>query len=545
MLTIESLSYHLKGRTLLDKASFTLHGGEKVGLVGRNGIGKTTLFRLITGKIEPDHGYIRLQNGTKIGSLPQMPPQSTKSVIDTVVDSDVAYFNLMQELAVESDLNRLGEIQFELESMDAFTAESRAAKILAGLGFDEEGQNQPVNTFSGGWRMRIVLACVLFNKPDLMLLDEPSNHLDLETTFWLMDTLKKSPCALILISHDKYVLNHIAERIVHLHQQKLTSYTGNYDRFIEAKFQVQMQQQSAFQKQQAHKEHVQSFVSRFRAKASKAKQVQSRIKMLEKMQDVQIMQDDPTLSIQFPESIELAPPLITLESASAGYGDKVILKNLNQRIDPDDCIALVGRNGNGKSTFAKLIAGKLDPIKGKRCVEQNFSVAFFNQEQLENLTLDKTAYEHLEALMPHSAPTGIRSLLGQFGLTQTKSDVPVGQLSGGEKTRLNFAMLSIEKPGLLILDEPTNHLDIESREALILSINQFNGAVILITHDWDLLKMTASTMWVVEKGTVQTYDGTLDEYREQALGVKADKKLQATERAQQIKAKKMKKKKKS
>ncbi|MAP24046.1 MAG: glycosyl transferase family 1 [Rickettsiales bacterium] len=544
MLTIESLTYHLKGRTLFDNASFTLNSGEKVGLVGRNGIGKTTLFRLIKGEIEPDNGLIRLQNGTKIGSLPQMPPQSEQPAIDLVVESDEAYRALMTELATTTDMDRLGEIQFELESIDAFTAEARAAKVLAGLGFSEEKQKMPVNTFSGGWRMRIALASVLFNKPDLMLLDEPSNHLDLETTFWLMEYLKKSPCALILISHDKYVLNHIADRIVHLHQKNLTSYTGNYDHFIEAKFLTQIQQQAAFQKQQAKKEHVEKFVNRFRAKASKAKQVQSRIKMLEKMQDIQMMQDDPTLGIHFPEPIELAPPLVTLESVSVGYGDTIVLKNLNQRIDPDDCIALVGRNGNGKSTFAKLIADKLKPIKGKRRVEQKFSVAFFNQEQLENLTLTKTAYQHMEELMPHAAPTNIRALLGQFGLTQTKSDTLVGQLSGGEKTRLNFAMLSVEKPGLLILDEPTNHLDIESREALVLSINQFNGAVILITHDWDLLKMTASTLWVAENGTVQNYDGTLESYRDQALGSKADKNLQAKERAHQIKTKKMNKKKK-
>ena len=544
MLTIESLTYHLKGRTLFDDASFTLNSGEKVGLVGRNGIGKTTLFRLIKGEIEPDNGVIRLQNDTKIGALPQMPPQSEQSAIDLVVESDEAYRALMSELSTTTDMDRLGEIQFELESIDAFTADARAAKILAGLGFTEEKQKMPVNTFSGGWRMRIALACVLFNKPDLMLLDEPSNHLDLETTFWLMEYLKKSPCALILISHDKYVLNHIANRIVHLHQKCLTSYTGNYDHFIEAKFLTQMQQQAAFQKHQAKKEHVEKFVNRFRAKASKAKQVQSRIKMLEKMQDIQMMQDDPTLGIQFPEPVELAPPLITLESVSVGYGDNVVLKNLNQRIDPDDCIALVGRNGNGKSTFAKLVAGKLKPIKGKRSVEQKFSVAFFNQEQLENLTLNKTAFQHMEELMPQAAPTNVRALLGQFGLTQTKSDTLVGQLSGGEKTRLNFAMLSVEKPGLLILDEPTNHLDIESREALVLSINQFNGAVILITHDWDLLKMTASTLWVAENGTVQNYDGTIDSYRDQALGSKADKNLQAKERAHQIKTKKMNKKRK-
>jgi ATP-binding cassette subfamily F protein 3 len=450
----------------------------------------------------------------------------------------------MEALETETDLERLGAIQFELEAIDSFTAEARAGKILAGLGFSEYAQQQPLNHFSGGWRMRVALASVLYNKPDLMLLDEPSNHLDLETTFWLIDYLKKDPCALILISHDKYILNEVVQKIVHLHSKTLTSYTGNYDTFSETRFLRMAQLEAAHAKQQEQRAHIQKFVDRFRAKATKAAQVQSRLKMLSKMEEVQLLRDDSTLSIQFPQPADLSPPLISLEKASVGYEEKVILKNLNQRIDPQECIALVGRNGNGKSTFAKLLSGHLPPMHGERKVYQNFSVAFFQQDQLENLIPTQTAYEHLEVLMPNTSPTHIRNLLGQFGLTQSKADLPVKNLSGGEKTRLNFALLSRDTPGLLILDEPTNHLDIESREALTLSINQFKGAVILITHDWDLLKLTATNLWVVENGTVQTFEGSLETYQRDILGLSQDRKKEDKKRAQSIREKKMKKKKK-
>ncbi len=544
MLTLEEISYHLQSRTLFDGAALSINRGQKIGLVGRNGAGKSTLFKIIKGELTPDKGEVRLQKGVKIGSLPQMPPKGERCVLQEVIESDAQYVSLMKALETETDLNRLGDIQFQLEAIDAFSAEARAGKILAGLGFSQEAQLQSLDSFSGGWRMRVALASVLFNKPDLMLLDEPSNHLDLETTFWLINYLKKDPCGLILVSHDKHILNAVVDQIVHLHGQELTTYSGNYDSFVEARFLRAMQQESAHAKQQEQKEHIQKFVDRFRAKSSKAAQVQSRIKMLAKMKDVQLVQNDPTMAIDFPEPISLAPPLLSLENAAVGYDERVVLRNLNQRIDPQDCIALVGRNGNGKSTFAKLIAGTLPVMKGQRTVYQEFPVAFFQQDQLENLVPEKTAYEHMEALMPKANPTMIRSLLGRFGLAQTKADILVKNLSGGEKTRLNFAMLSRNNPGLLILDEPTNHLDIESREALTLSINQFNGAVILITHDWDLLKLTASTLWVVENGTVSNFDGSLEDYQETVLGISKDKKKEDQSRAQAIREKKRKKKKK-
>ena len=538
MLSLENIQYTLKGRTLLQNAGLTLTKGKKLGLVGRNGTGKTTLFKLIRGELQADKGEVILQADTKIGFLPQMPPQSEQTALDAVMAADETYTKLMTEMSQTTDMDRLGEIQFSLEAIDAFTAEARAAKVLSGLGFDEKKQLQPLNTFSGGWRMRIALAGVLFMKPDLMLLDEPSNHLDLETTFWLIDYLKRDPCALIIISHDKFVLNALVDEIVHLSEQTLTSYKGNYDEFAERYFLRAENLKATEAKQQEKKAHIQKFVDRFRAKSSKAAQVQSRVKQLSKMEDVQLLQQDPTLPIRFPVPAQLSPPLVTLENAAVGYGETIVLKNLNQRIDPDDCIALVGRNGNGKTTFAKLLAGVLPPKKGDRKVYQDFDVAFFHQDQIENLNLEKTAFDHVADVMPQSAPTAIRALLGQFGLSETKADVAVRRLSGGEKTRLNFAMISATKPGLLILDEPTNHLDIESREALTLSINQFSGAVVLITHDWDLLNLTATALWQVENGTVKPYPHALSVYQEEALGRKNVQQTKDNSRAQEIKKKK-------
>ncbi len=519
MLSISSLTYRIGGRTLLEGATAQVPAGHRVGLVGRNGAGKSTLLDLIRGVLQPDGGSVELQRGTRIGMVAQEAPGGAETPVETVLAADTERAALLEEAETAEDPDRIGEIHIRLADIDAHSAPSRAAQILAGLGFDETMQAQPMSSFSGGWRMRVALAAVLFAEPDLLLLDEPTNHLDLEATVWLESYLKSYPRTMLLVSHDRHILNSVVDHILHLDQQQLTYYAGGYDDFERLRA-VQMEQSKALAvKQEARRKHLQSFVDRFRYKASKARQAQSRIKAIARLGEVSILRDDPSFNFEFPEPAELPPPLISFDHVSVGYQPgKPILSGLNQRIDPDDRIALLGSNGNGKSTFAKLLAGRLQPMTGHQHRTNKLRSGFFAQHQIEDMAAEETAFDHLARLIPKARELEIRSRLGRFGFSGDKAFVKVRDLSGGERARLNFALITYDAPPLLILDEPTNHLDIDSREALAEAINGFPGAVILISHDWHLLELTADRLWLVAGGRVEPFDGDLEDYRRMMLG---------------------------
>ena len=542
MLTIQNLSYYIGGKKLLEGVSLTLAAGKKAALVGRNGAGKSSLFRLILGEASSDGGEISLPRGLSIGTVSQHTPDQDGSITDFVLGSHKELAHLLLEAEEAKDPYRIAEIHARLGELDAYSAEARVGKILSGLGFSNEEQSQPLRNFSGGWKKRVALAAILFRSPDILLLDEPTNHLDLESTLWLIQYIKGYKGTVLLISHDKHLINAVVDQVYHLNQGKITLYNGNFTFFENKRFEQLQAQQSQLAKQEAQKAHMQQFIDRFRAKSSKAKLVQSRIKALARMGTIQLQQDDPTLPITFENPGIVAPPLITLDKVSAGYDGKIVLQHLNQRIDPDDRIALIGRNGNGKTTFAKIIAGTLKPLSGVRRVYDNFKIGFFQQHQLESLLPTQSAFEHLAEKMHGKAPTEVRAYLGRFGFTREKADLAVQNLSGGEKTRLNFALLCYDKPALLILDEPTNHLDIEAREALVLGLNEYEGAVMLITHDWDLLNLTANKLWVVEKQGVHPFAGSLEDYQQDVLGIRLNKKEKDMDRANAIKEKKRKKK---
>jgi ATP-binding cassette subfamily F protein 3 len=530
MLHVQNLTYRIAGRTLFEGASMHLPKGHKGAIVGRNGIGKSTLFRLILGEAHPDNGDITVQSGARVGIVAQEVPHSDTCVLDFVLDADQERSSLLQEADSASDPDRIAYIHTRLWEIDAYGAPARAAKILIGLGFDEDKQLESVSSFSGGWKARIALAAALFTEPDLLLLDEPTNHLDLEAAAWLENFLKTYPRTLLIVSHDRHFLNSVVDRIYHVSEQKITLYNGDYDFYEKTRRERLAGLEAERRKQEAQRAHVQKFVDRFRAKSSKAKQVQSRVKMLEKFTPLVTPADDPTLTLTFPEPENLAPPLLTLEKVSVGYDEKVILKNLNQRIDFEDRIALLGPNGNGKSTFAKLLAGELNPMQGTLQASNKLKVGFFHQHQHEMLNMQETAYDHMYRLMYPAPQDKIRARLGRFGFSRDKADVPVEKLSGGEKARLSFALISYASPQLLIMDEPTNHLDIETRESLVMAINEFAGAVILVSHDWHLLELTADRLWIVGNQTVRPYDGTLDDYRHEILSGKKDLKEKTNKR---------------
>ncbi len=518
MLQIKDLTYRIAGRTLLDGASLHVPVGHRFGLIGRNGTGKSTLLKLITGELHPDGGVMELRKGARLGVLPQEAPGGPESLLETVLAADVERAALLQEAESTSDGMRIAEIHTRLADIDAHTAEARAAKILSGLGFDHEAQQRPCSSFSGGWRTRVALAGTLFAEPDLLLLDEPSNYLDLEATLWLENFLRNYQRTLIIISHDKDLLNNVVTEIAHLDQKKLVKYTGNYA-FFEKTRREQMELLAGMQrKQEAQRKHLQSFVDRFRAKASKARQAQSRVKMLEKMQPVVGIVEEHTASLTFQAPEPLSSPIITMEQCAVGYtpGDPV-LRGLDLRIDMDDRIALLGANGNGKSTFAKLLAGRLRPESGRLAKSGKLKIGFFAQHQLDEMHADETAYQHLAAKMAPAPEPSVRARLGQFGFSREKSDTLVSQLSGGEKARLNFCLIAEERPHLLILDEPTNHLDVDSREALIQGLNAYEGAVMLISHDPHLVSLVADRLWLVKDGAVRAYDGDIEDYKREIL----------------------------
>ena len=525
MLIIDDISLRIAGRLLLDHASLTLPAGSKAGFVGRNGTGKTTLFKAITGEMPTETGAISFPKNTRIGQVAQEAPGTEEPLIEIVLKADTERLALLAEAETATDANRIAEIQMRLADIDAHSAESRAATILAGLGFDAEAQKRPASSFSGGWRMRVALASVLFAEPDLLLLDEPTNYLDLEGTMWLESYVAKYPHTVLLISHDRDLLNRAVNSIVHLDQKKLTFWRGGYDQFERQRSeQLELQEKSRV-KQEAQRKHMESFVERFRYKASKARQAQSRLKALEKMKPISAVIEDSVRPFSFPEPVKtVASPIVTMQAGTVGYQPgKPVLKGLTLRIDEDDRIALLGANGNGKSTFAKLLAGRLALESGGITIAPGLKVAMFAQHQLDDLRPEESAVEHVRRLMPDAPEAKVRARVAQMGLTTEKMATKAKDLSGGEKARLLMGLAAFEGPNLLILDEPTNHLDIDSREALMVALNEFPGAVILISHDRHLIEATVDRLWLVKDGTVATYDGDLSDYRQLVTGGTSDR----------------------
>ncbi len=513
MLRIEDINYAVEGRPLFDGASATIPDGHKVGLVGRNGTGKTTLFRLIRGELALESGNIVLPKRARIGGVAQEVPSSDVSLINTVLAADTERSALMAEADNATDPARIAEIQTRLTDIDAWSAEARAASILKGLGFDDADQQRPCSDFSGGWRMRVALAAVLFSQPDLLLLDEPTNYLDLEGALWLESYLSKYPHTVIIISHDRGLLNRAVGSILHLEDRKLTYYAVPYDKFAERRAERLAQAESENTKAKARIAHLQSFVDRFRYKASKAVQAQSRLKMIERIQLVSTPQEAAPRAFSFPEPEELSPPIIQIEGGVTGYGETEVLRRLNLRIDQDDRIALLGKNGQGKSTLSKLLSDRLPLMAGKMTRSNKLRIGYFAQHQVDELYVDETPLDHLRRLRPDEAPGKWRSRLAGFGLNADQAETRVGRLSGGQKARLSLLIATIDAPHMLILDEPTNHLDIESREALVEALTAYSGAVVLVSHDMHLLSLVADRLWLVSDGTVKPFDGDLEAYR--------------------------------
>ena len=517
MLRFEDIRYSVEGRPLLDGASANVPSGHKVGLVGRNGTGKTTLFRLIRGELALEGGDIHVPRGARIGGVAQEVPGSETSLLDTVLEADSERAGLMREAETATDAGRIAEIQTRLADIDAWSAEGRASAILKGLGFTHEEQAMPCSAFSGGWRMRVALAGVLFSAPDLLLLDEPTNYLDLEGALWLESYLAKYPYTVIVISHDRGLLNRAVSSILHLEDRKLTLYQGNYDTFAETRAARLAVAEAEAKKQEARRAHLQSFVDRFRYKASKAVQAQSRLKMIAKMKPITTPQEAALKKFTFPIPDELSPPIINMESASVGYGDVPVLSKLTLRVDQDDRIALLGRNGEGKSTLSKLLSGKLDAMGGRVTRARKLKIGYFAQHQLDELHSDETPIDHVRRLRPDEPPAKIRARLGGFGIGAAQAETVAGRLSGGQKARLSLLLATIDAPHLLILDEPTNHLDMESREALVEALTDYSGAVILVSHDMHLLSLVADRLWLVNRGRVTPYEHDLEAYRRMLL----------------------------
>ncbi|SFT76791.1 ABC-F family ATP-binding cassette domain-containing protein [Sedimentitalea nanhaiensis] len=513
MLRITDITYAVEGRPLFESASATIPTGHKVGLIGRNGAGKTTLFKLIRGELHLEGGSITLPARARIGGVAQEVPGNEVSLLDTVLAADTERASLLAEAEIATDPSRIAEVQTRLADIDAWSAEGRASSILRGLGFEAEEQLMPCSAFSGGWRMRVALAAVLFAQPDYLLLDEPTNYLDLEGALWLENYLVRYPHTVIIISHDRELLNRSVGGILHLENRGLIYYTGNYDQFARQRAANRAVQAAAAKKQDTRRAHLQAFVDRFKAKASKAKQAQSRVKMLEKMETIRAPEDAARTVFSFPEPEELSPPIIATEGVQVGYGDTVVLRNLNLRIDQDDRIALLGKNGQGKSTLAKLLSDRLAPLAGKMTSSNKLRIGFFAQHQVEELRVDETPLQHLLRERPAEGQAKLRARLAGFGLGADQADTAVGRLSGGQKARLSLLLATLPAPHLLILDEPTNHLDIESREALVEALTAYSGAVILVSHDMHLLSLVADRLWLVSDGTVKPYDGDLPSYR--------------------------------
>jgi ATP-binding cassette subfamily F protein 3 len=518
MLTISGLTYRIGGRILIDQASAQTAEGSKVGLVGRNGAGKSTLLDLIRGALQPDSGSIEVPRGHRIGFLAQEAPSGTATPLETVLGADTERAGLLAEREAGAEPLRAAEIETRLVEIEAHSAPSRAARILAGLGLDDAAQGRRVGDLSGGWRMRVALAAILFAEPDLLLLDEPTNHLDLEAALWLERFLRNYRRTLILVSHDRRFLNAVTTVTLHLQRGKLTAYSGGFDAYLRARTEAARRLEALARHQANERQRMQAFVDRFRYKASKARQAQSRLKALARLEPIVLPAEEAPAQISFPDPPQLSPPLIALDRVSVGYTPgEPVLSRLDLRLDPDDRIALLGANGNGKTTLARLLAGRLAPMAGRVTRSPKLACGLFAQHQIEEMRPEATPFDHLSALLPDDPPETVRARLGRFGFGRDMAFVPVADLSGGERARLNLALVTHDAPGLLILDEPTNHLDIESREALVQAINDFPGAVVLVSHDWHLLELVADRLWLVAGGTARPFEGDLEDYERLVL----------------------------
>ena len=521
MLKINDISYSVEGRLLLENATAIIPAGHKVGVVGRNGTGKTTLFRLIRGELGLEGGSITLPRQARIGGVAQEVPGNEVSLLDTVLAADLERAALMKEAERATDAARISDIQTRLADIDAWSAEARASSILRGLGFDSKKQQMPCSAFSGGWRMRVALAAVLFSQPDVLLLDEPTNYLDLEGALWLENYLLKYPHTVLIVSHDRGLLNRSVSTILHLEDKKLQLYGGGYDTFAKTRAARLAAAESEAKKQETRRAHLQSYVDRFRYKADKARQAQSRLKAIARLEPITRPQEAALRRFSFPTPEELSPPILRIENGIAGYGETTVLSRLDLRIDQDDRIALLGQNGQGKSTLAKLISGRLKPLAGQLVQSSKLRIGYFAQHQVDELYVDETPIDHVRRLRPSKTPAQLRAILGGFGIGAEQAETLVGRLSGGQKARLSLLLATIDAPHLLILDEPTNHLDIESREALVEALTAYSGAVILVSHDMHLLELVADRLWLVNNGRVTPYEEDLESYRKQLLS--ADK----------------------
>lgn len=523
MINFKDISFSIGGVSLFENSSAFVPTGHKVGIVGRNGTGKTTLFKLILKELVLDSGIIEVPKNFKIGSVAQEAPSSEETLLETVLSADIERTELLKDSETETDPNKIASIHVRLADIDAYSAEARASTILSGLGFAQENQNKPCSSFSGGWRMRVALASVLFSNPDLLLLDEPTNYLDFEGTVWLENFLQKFKNTVLVISHDRNLLNKSVNGILHLSARKLQFYTGNYDAFDDERRNQLAQKLTLKNKQDAQRAHIESFVNRFKAKASKAKQAQSRIKILEKMKPIVIEEDQKIPNFKFLDVVKFAPPLVTLDKVSVGYNNLPVLKNINLQINPDDRIGLLGVNGEGKSTFSKLIAKKISTMEGVFNIPKKLKIGYFAQHQLDELRPDETPFQHLTLKLNKEIPSRIRAILGSAGFSYETMDLEVKRLSGGQKARLLILLVIMEKPDLLILDEPTNHLDIESREALIMAINEYSGSLILVSHDAFLVERLVDRLLVVKNGNISEFTGDIHEYRKLILSGKTVK----------------------
>ena len=520
MLNLNGITVRLGGRTILDRATAALPPYSRIGLIGRNGAGKSTLMKVMIGSLEADDGSLEMPKGTRIGYIAQEAPAGDSTPFDTVLAADTERAALMIESEQEGlDHDRMAEVHERLIAIDAYTAPARASRILVGLGFDEDMQGRPLDSFSGGWKMRVALASLLFSQPDLLLLDEPSNHLDLEATLWLENFLKGYPAMMVVISHERDLLNNVVDHILHLEGGQVTLYSGGYDSFERQRAERAAQLAAGKASQDAQRAKLQDYVARNSARASTAKQAQSRAKALARMQPIAAMAEDPTLSFDFPSPDELKPPLVTLDLASVGYTEgNPILERLNLRIDPDDRIALLGRNGNGKTTLARLLAAQLTPMEGQMSSSGKMRVGYFTQYQVEELDGDDTPLEHMTHQMKGANPGAVRAQLGRFGFPGAKATTKVGKLSGGERARLALALITRDAPHMLILDEPTNHLDVDAREALVQALNEYEGTVVLVSHDRHMLELTADRLVLVDGGTATEFSGTIEDYTDFILG---------------------------
>lgn len=518
MLTLDGITLRLGGHLVLDRATASLPPKAHVGLVGRNGAGKSSLLKVIAGLYETDEGRVETPAGTRIGYVAQEAPGGTATPYETVLAAAEERARLLAEAEHAKDPHRIGEIHERLKAIDAHGAPARAARILAGLGFSEAAQHQALDSFSGGWRMRVALAALLFAEPELLLLDEPSNHLDLEAAVWLESFLKDYRGSLIVVSHERDLLNNVADHVLHLERGGLTLYRGNYDQFARQRSERAAEMEAQRGRQEAKTKKLQAYVDRWRYKAHTARQAQSRLKALAAMEPIAAALHDPSVTFDFPNPKELKPPLIVLEGVSVGYvPGKPVLSRLNLRIDPDDRIALIGRNGNGKTTFARLLAGQLQPETGTIAASGKLRVGYFAQHQIEELVANETPLQHMERLLPGANSSQVRAQLGRFGFSGDKAGIEVRKLSGGERARLALALITRDAPHILILDEPTNHLDIDARDALVEALGDFAGAVVVVSHDRHLLGLIADRLLLIDDGTAKEFDGSLDDYRESVL----------------------------